>query len=103
MKRIIVHYGMPDDPAAFDAHYEKTHIPLTSAMPHLRSFEVSRGDVSCSDEARPVYLTAILSYESAADMEASLASEEGKTAVADVANFATGGVTLVTIDTEELL
>jgi hypothetical protein len=36
-------------------------------------------------------------------MEASLASEEGKTAVADVANFATGGVTLVTIDTEELL
>ena len=103
MKRIIVHYGMPEDTAAFDAHYEAQHIPLTKAMPHLKSFEISRGDVATSGEDRPVYLTAILSYDSQADLDASLASEQGQAAVADVANFATGGVTLITIEAEELL
>ena len=103
MKRIIVHYGVPENPSEFDAHYTNIHIPLASAMPHLQSFELSRGQVHCSDEDRPVYLTAILSFSNQENMEASLASEQGQAAVADVANFASGGVTLVTIDTEELL
>lgn len=103
MKRIIVQYGPPEDPAAFDAHYASTHIPLTKAMPHLAGFEISRGPVACSDEEQPIYLTAILTYVSQADLEASLASETGQAAVADVTNFATGGVTLITIETEDLL
>ncbi|MAC80259.1 MAG: ethD like-protein [Rhodobacteraceae bacterium] len=103
MIRIIVHYYTPEDPAAFDAHYAATHIPLTRAMPLLKGFEISKGEVSTSDPDKPVYLTAILSYDSAADMAASLDSEAGKAAVADVANFATGGVTLITTETEELM
>ena len=103
MRRIIVHYGIPKNPAEFDTHYKNIHIPLTSALPHLEGFELSRGDVHCSDEARPVYLTAILTYANAEDMDASLSSSEGQAAVADVANFASGGVTLITVDTEELL
>lgn len=103
MIRVIVNYGMPEDTDAFDAHYEATHIPLTRAMPHLKSFEVSRGSVTCSDAETQVYLTAILSFENKEEMDASMASPEGAAAVEDLANFASGGLTLFTIDSEERL
>lgn len=103
MKQVIVIYGVPRDPAAFDRHYAGVHIPLTRKMPHLKGFEVSRGPVAAAGGGAPVHLVAILSYASAADLEASLASPEGQAAVADVANFATGGATLLTIDSNSVL
>ncbi|WP_397542381.1 EthD family reductase [Roseovarius salis] len=103
MKRVIVNYGMPKDRAAFDAHYRDVHAPLTRAMPHLRSFEVSRGEVVSSDGESPVYATAILSFDNQEDLDASMASTEGHAAVQDLDNFATGGVTILTIDAEEQL
>lgn len=103
MRRIIVQYGMPEDPAAFDAHYKNIHTPLTAKMPNLKSFEISSGPVISSDESKEVYLIATLSFDNAAEMETSMASAEGQAAVADVANFASGGVTIYTVDTDELL
>lgn len=103
MKRVIVNYGMPTDTAAFDKHYAEVHTPLTKAMPHLKSFEVSRGEVVSSSEDIKVYVTAILTYETQADLEASMASPEGQAAVEDLGTLATGGVTILTIDTEELM
>ena len=67
MKRVIVNYGMPEDSAAFDAHYRDVHAPLTRGMPHLKGFEVSRGEVVTSDPDTPVYATAILSFASQED------------------------------------
>lgn len=103
MIRVIVQYGAPEDPAAFDAYYKETHTPLAAKMPKMKSFEVSRGPVVSSDENNPVHLTAILSYDSKEDLDESMASDEGQAAVDDLANFATGGVTILTVDTEELL
>ena len=103
MKRVIVNYGMPEDSAAFDAHYRDVHAPLTRGMPHLKGFEVSRGEVVTSDPDTPVYATAILSFASQEDLDASMASPEGQAAVEDLANFATGGVTILTIDAEDQL
>jgi uncharacterized protein (TIGR02118 family) len=103
-KRTIVLYGRPDDPAAFDRYYAEVHTPLALAMPHLRELIVSRGDVTVmGDRAEPWHLVAQLVYDSQADMEAALASPAGQAAVADVANFATGGATFVVIDEEPVL
>jgi uncharacterized protein (TIGR02118 family) len=100
---VIVNYGIPDDREAFDTYYTSTHAPLAAAMPHLESFEVSQKDVTGPDERAPVYMTAILSYRSRADLEASMASPEGQAAVEDLAKFATGGVTILTVDMQEQL
>lgn len=102
MKRVVVTYGAPEDPSAFDAHYRETHIPLVLKMPHLRGFEISAGDVASSDETSAVQLVAILTYEDQDSLDASLGSPEGAAAVADLANFATGGVTILTIDSETI-
>jgi len=103
MIRVIVNYGPPTDRAAFDAHYKSIHTPLTAAMPYLASFEVSQTDVMEPDEANSVYLTAILSYRSQADLEASMASPEGQAAVDDLANLATSGITILTVHMHEHL
>lgn len=102
MKRVIVTYGAPENPSAFEAHYRDTHIPLVLKMPHLRGFEISAGDVASSDEANTVHLVAILTYEDQPSLDASLTSPEGEAAVADLANFASGGVTILTIESEKI-
>ena len=33
--RLVVSYGQPDDPAAFDAYYRDTHTPLATSLPGL--------------------------------------------------------------------
>ena len=37
--RLLVSYGRPDDPEAFDAYYRDVHAPLTLQLPRRR-----RGD-----------------------------------------------------------
>ncbi len=98
MIRLTVIYGVPADAAKFDAYYKNVHAPLAAKMPHLKNFTYSRGPVATSNPEEPVHLVAYLDYETAADLEASLASEEGKAAVADVANFADGGATILTAE-----
>ncbi len=98
MIRLTVIYGPPADAAAFDAHYANVHSKLVDKMPHLRLFAYSQAPVISSDAAKPVHLVAYLDYDSQADLNASLNSEEGKAAVADVANFASGGVTILTTE-----
>ncbi|MGF7160780.1 uncharacterized protein (TIGR02118 family) [Rhodoligotrophos appendicifer] len=100
MNRVIVLYGMPKDPVAFDRHYRDIHIPLCLKMPHLAGFEVNIGNVSASDQGVHYHCAAILSFANAAEREASLASPEGMAAVKDVENFATGGVLILTLESE---
>ena len=98
MIRVTVIYGPPANASAFDVHYRDVHCKLVEKMPYLRHFTYSRGVVSSSDAAKPVHLVAFLDYDTRADLEASLGSEEGIAAVADVANFADGGATILTAE-----
>ena len=63
--------------------------------------EVSAGPVMSPQGPAPYHLVAELSFDSMADLQAGLASPEGQAAAADLANFATGGVTLLTYDVRE--
>ena len=102
MMRLLALYGHPDDPAAFDRHYREVHAPLVKTMPHLRRFEVSRSLGAPGGEQSPYYLLAEMVYDSEERLQESLASQAGADAVDDLANFATGGVTVLVADTEEI-
>lgn len=97
---VMVLYGEPADPAAFDRHYREVHTPLVHAMPHLVAFEHTAGAVAVRGDGA-YHLVARLRFESAAHHEAALASPEGAAAVADVGNFADGGVTILTAEVVE--
>jgi uncharacterized protein (TIGR02118 family) len=93
MHVLTVCYGHPADPAAFDTYYMSTHVPLAEKLPGLDSFTY-RHCASLDGSQPPYYLLAELSFASQEALGAAMASPEGQVAGADVANFATGGVTM---------
>ncbi len=95
MVKLVVGYGTPEDPAAFDRHYAETHTPLAQKIPHLRRFEAGRVLGTPDGSPAPFYYMAELSFDTPDDLEAALATPEGQAAAADVASFATGGATLM--------
>ena len=42
MVKLVVAYGAPDDPAAFEQYYASTHTPLVHEIPNLRRFEAGK-------------------------------------------------------------
>ena len=95
MATLLVLYHQPTDPTAFDAHYTQTHIPLAKQLPGLRSYTINAGPVISPGGPSPYHLIAELTFDSLANLQAALGSAEGQAAVADLANFAQAGVTIV--------
>jgi uncharacterized protein (TIGR02118 family) len=93
MNVLTVCYGHPTDPAAFDDHYTSTHVPLANKIPGVTSYTY-RHCASLDDAPPPYYLLAELSFPSQEALGSALSSPEAQAAVADVPNFATGGVTM---------
>jgi len=95
---MLVLYNHPEDPAAFDEHYNEVHIPLAKQMPGLIRYTVSR---NLSKKA-PHYLVAELDWEDMAAFRASTASEIAAEAAADVEKFATGGSSTLIYEVAEV-
>lgn len=99
--RLVVEYGQPADPAAFDRHYRDVHIGLAQAIPGLQRFTI--GHAAPMDPSRPTpYLVAELDFESAEALGAALTSDAGAAAAADVGTFATGGATMMSYAVEDV-
>jgi uncharacterized protein (TIGR02118 family) len=95
MVKLIVAYGVPEDPAAFDRHYADTHVPLAEKIPNVDRFEAAKVLGTADGSPAPYHLIAELWFDSAEVLQASLGSPEGQAAAADVGTFATGGATLM--------
>jgi uncharacterized protein (TIGR02118 family) len=102
MARLVVMYKTPRDASAFDRHYVDTHVPLAKKMPGLRKYEVSRGAVATPSGPSNYRLVAILHFDDVAAIQAAFASAEGKAAVADLGNFATGGADIFLFETRDV-
>jgi uncharacterized protein (TIGR02118 family) len=99
--RLVVSYGQPQDPGAFDAHYRGTHVPLTVQLPGLVRF--TTGKPQSLDPSHPApHLVAELDFDSEQAMGAAFASEEGKAASRDLAGFATGGAVMTHFEVTEV-
>lgn len=95
MVKLIVAYGQPQDPAAFDRHYADTHAPLAQRIPNMQRFEAGRVLGAPDGSAPPFYFIAELLFDDVETLQAAMGSPEGQAAAADVATFATGGATMM--------
>ncbi len=102
MVRLLVLYGHPKDPAAFDKYYAKVHVPIAKKMKGLKKWTIGKVLGTPDGKPSPYYYMADLFVESRQAMEAILASPEGQAAVADVPNYATGGVSFVYTEVEDI-
>jgi len=97
MHRVLALYPPPKDPAHFKKYYEEKHLPLAAQMPGLLS---SRHSFAIEGITGPSPYFCIWEGEFAneAVMAAASQSEIGQKVAADVANYATGGVTILHFD-----
>ena len=103
MVRLMVMYGHPKDPAAFDRYYKEVHLPIAKKIKGFTRWTVGKVSGTPDGTPAPYYYFADLFAESRQAMEKILASPEGQAAVKDVPNFASGGVTFVYSDVEQLV
>jgi uncharacterized protein (TIGR02118 family) len=102
MAKLVVLYNTPADPAAFDAYYESRHVPIAKQIPGLREVRISTGPVMTPGGPAPYHLVAVLGFDSSAALQAGLAAPEGQAAAADLANFATGGASILLFEDKAL-
>ena len=98
MIKLIVMYGPPKNPEAFDRHYREVHAVLAAKIPGVRRYEWGRTLPGPDGTTPDRYLIAELWYDDADAMASAMASPEGQEAGADLANFADGGVTVYTTE-----
>lgn len=103
MIRLLVLYGHPADPAEFDRYYREQHIPIARRMKGLKKWTIGKVQDTPDGTPPPYYYVADLYMDSREDFEQLLASIEGQAAVADVPNYATGGVTFLYTEVEEII
>lgn len=88
-------YGHPTDADAFEKYYAETHLPIAAKMQGLTKLELTKF-VSAPDGGKAAYYRmAELYFPNAKGMQQTMESPEGKAALADLSNFATGGVTML--------
>ncbi|MGD9856983.1 MAG: EthD family reductase [Planctomycetaceae bacterium] len=103
MTRLLVLYGHPEDPAAFDKYYHEVHVPIARKMKGLKKWTIGKVQGTPDGSPSPYYYIADLYMDSRADFEILLSSPEGQAAVDDVPKFASGGVTFVYTEVEQII
>ena len=101
MVRITSLHGFPADPDEFDRYYRSVHTPIVQRVPGVRNIRFGRALQTVDGEAAPYYLVSDVYFDDRASLEAALESPEMKEAIADVPNFATGGVTIMFCEFED--
>jgi uncharacterized protein (TIGR02118 family) len=89
--KLVVLYGKPDDPAAFDAHYRDTHTPLAEAIPGLLRWELAMIGGAVDGSESPYHQIAELYFADQAALGAAFGSAEGQAASADYGQIAPPG------------
>lgn len=103
MYRVTVLYGTPIDVDTFDSYYRNVHMPIARKIEGLTASTLTWANDQSGDLTPGIHLIADLHAESKDDMDRVFASEQGSAAAADIANFATGGVTFVYGEEESVL
>lgn len=93
--KLTVIYGHPEDAEAFEEYYSKTHAPIAARIKGVSRMELTKFQGSSNGEKPPYYRMAELYFPSMKAMEKMLTSPEGKAALMDLTNFATGGTTAI--------
>ena len=95
MIRILALHGQPIDESSYTGHYIDVHMPIVQRIPGLRNIRFGRVLETADGKPPPYYLVSDVYFDDKASFEAALESPQMKQALADVPNFATGGVTIM--------
>ena len=91
MIKITVLYGQPAQPEIFENYYAQTHLPLVADVQGIKRTELTLFALSADGSLPEYYRMAELYFDSKEQMDNVMSSSAAQIAVADIANFASGG------------
>lgn len=95
MVKMTVLYGPPKNADAFEKYYAETHLPIAAKMQGVRKLELAKVTGTPDGSAPAFYRLADLYFDDLDHMNRVMATPEAQTTIGDLANFATGGVTVL--------
>lgn len=95
MPKLTILYAHPKNADDFEKYYAGTHLPLAGKMVGVERLELTKFGPGPDGSKPAFYRMAELYFPSEEQMGATMGSPEGHAAVADIPNFATGGVTVL--------
>jgi uncharacterized protein (TIGR02118 family) len=95
MIKLTALYGHPTDPTAFENYYAGTHMPLVEKMTDVLRHEKAKVVSTPTGDKPPYHRMFEAWFDNEAALGAAMDSPEGKAVVADLPNFASGGVTIL--------
>lgn len=101
MKKLIILYTVPEDEAAFMAHYRDVHLPLVKKVPGLIRADLTRINRTLMGEEGN-FLLVEMCFADADSFKAAMKSPENAATGADLANFAAGIVTVMAGETLDI-
>src|SRR3954453_16726784 len=84
MVKLVVLYGRPEDPDAFERYYADTHTALAKAIPGLRRFEAARGVPTPDGAEVPYQRIAELTFDDLAPVHAGRRAAQGPAPANDI-------------------
>ncbi|HTU68311.1 MAG TPA: EthD family reductase [Steroidobacteraceae bacterium] len=88
--KLMVLYGQPPNPDAFEKYYLETHMPLVATIKGARKMEAAKGLPQADGSPPAFYRVFEMWFDSAEKMSEALGSPEGQKVRADLANFTEG-------------
>lgn len=101
MHKIVALYPAPQDPAHFRDYYQNTHLPLARQLPGMKASRHTFEVEALTPGGSPYFCVWEGEWADRAAADAALGSEMGGKVAADIANYASGGVTLLRYDASE--
>lgn len=95
MIKITVLYGQPKQPEVFETYYSQTHLPLVADIQGVQRAELTVFAATADGALPEYYRMAELYFDSQEQMDSVMSSAAAQVAVADIANFASGGATVL--------
>jgi uncharacterized protein (TIGR02118 family) len=102
MIRVLALHNKPVKLSSYDDYYVNVHMPLVQRVPGVRSIRVGKVLRAADGGPPPYFLISEVYFDDEDALERALASPEMAAAFADVPNFATGGVSIMICDTEDI-
>ncbi len=101
MVKLVVLYKKPANVQEFDDLYFNTHLPLANKMPGVKKVEIARVEGSPAGES-DYHLIAEVYFDSKEELQASMASPEGRAATKNLMSFAKDVATFMIADVEKV-
>ena len=101
MVKLVVLYKKPENVEDFDDKYFNTHLPLAAKMPNVKKVEVAHIKGSPAGESE-YHLMAEVYYDNMEELQASMASPEGRAATKNLMSFAKDVATFMFAEVEKI-